>query len=56
MNNRQLAATINRYRDIIQRCEQRATEAYIAKDMPRYMVNMQKHKDATRMLNRLKGV
>lgn len=56
MNTRQLAATINRYRGIIQRCEQRATEAYIAKDMTRYIVNMQKHNDATRMLNRLKGI
>lgn len=46
-------AQIKRYQGIVQRSEQRATEAYIAKDMTRYVVNVQKHKDATRKLKEL---
>jgi hypothetical protein len=55
MTPSQRTATINRYRGILQRSEQRATEAYIAKDVSRYMVNVQKAKDAARVLQQLKA-
>ena len=53
MNHSQKVAMVNRYRGIYNRSVERATEAYIAKDMKRYMVNMQKAKDSQKILKRM---
>jgi len=46
-------AIIKRYWGIIKRSEQRAIDAYIAKDMTRYRVNVTRYLDAKRALQRM---